>query len=382
MEPLNVEITDSLKRVDEAEWNRLVPPDDPFTDYRFLLALEESGSVGPEAGWSSCHVLVRHGERVVAALPLYAKDHSYGEYIFDWMWANASHRSGIPYYPKLVSAVPFTPATGARLLVEEGRTVDSVMHAIRAGWKRVATDLEAMSFHVLFCTESEAELWCDAGEFIRRKTFQFHWRNEGWGNFEEFLGALRSPSRKQIRRERRLARDSGLELRISRGDELGEDTWSQLYSLYRSTTDKKGAYPYLQPSFFEVIRERFSSSLVVAGAYDNGGIQAASISFQKGRHLYGRYWGMARPDLDFLHFELCYYALIEYALERGYTLFEAGAQGAHKLKRGLLPCPTWSVHWLRHKGLREAIASHVLHEGEEVDSEMDYFSARTPFTRG
>ena len=380
MEDLRVEIVDELQNVSEAGWNALASPDDPFTDIRFLRALESSGSVGPETGWSPCHVLVYQGENMVAAMPLYAKDHSYGEYIFDWGWANTSHRAGIPYYPKLVSAVPFTPATSTRILHGTVPLSPEIEQALQAGWKRVAQDLEIMSAHVLFTTE-EQHLWLEESwEFIRRLTYQFHWENKGWKTFEDFTQALRSPVRKQIRKERKKARESGCKIQLRRGTELSDEEWNMLYPLYRSTTDAKGAIPYLTPEFFSTIRETYGDHLVLCSASHGDSLVAGSISFQKGNHLYGRYWGCL-GQMDFLHFELCYYQLIEMAIGQGYQRFEAGAQGRHKLKRGLLPAPTYSAHWIRHKGLADAISNYVEEEAENTRAEIEYFMKKSPFRR-
>lgn len=375
-----MEIIDSLKTVSESAWNALVSPHDPFTDIRFLRALEESGSIGVEAGWSSCHILVYRDSELIAAMPLYAKDHSYGEYIFDWDWANSSHRAGIPYYPKLVSAVPFTPASSNRILTGNAEKTPEILDAIHAGLMRVSEDLEAMSIHLLFCTEEERDTLVERFGYLKRLTYQFHWQNQGWKSFEDYLSTLRAPSRKQVRRERRKALESSLCIEVKRGNELNEIEWNSLYPLYRSTTDAKGAIPYLTPAFFDSIQASFAEHLVVVLASRDGIPVAGSISFQKGNHLYGRYWGSQEPN-EYLHFELCYYQLIELAIAQGYTRFEAGAQGSHKLKRGLLPSPTYSAHWLRHKGLSKAVAAYLPQEAESTKAEMGHFLQKTPFKR-
>ncbi len=381
MRNLKVEIVNNLSEVDEESWNALSSPHDPFTDFRFLRALESSGSVGSETGWSPCHILVFEDEQLVTVMPLYAKDNSYGEYIFDWAWANSSHRAGIPYYPKLVSAIPFTPATGCRIL-HKGTPLDSnIMEALRAGWMRVAQDLKIMSMHVLFATEEQRRLLRDEWEFMERLTYQFHWTNQDWKSFEDFLQSLRAPTRKQIRKERSTAESADVRLQTKRGPDLTDEEWNALYPLYRSTTDAKGAIPYLKPGFFEEIRTHFPELLVAVLAHDGEQTVAGSISFQKGDHLYGRYWGCLK-QYDSLHFEMCYYRLIELAISQGYTRFEAGAQGRHKLKRGLLPSPTFSGHWLRHPGLSQAIADYLPAEASEIKQEMQYFLEKTPFKRG
>ena len=215
---------------------------------------------------------------------------------------------------------------------------------------------------------------------MKRLTYQFHWENQGWSTFDEFLDFLRSPSRKQIRKERKKANSEAITITTKRGNELTDAEWEQLYPLYRSTTDAKGAIPYLEPAFFREIREHYADNLIVVLASDEAQTVAGSISFQKGKHLYGRYWGCLER-FDNLHFEMCYYRLIELAIKEGYTRFEAGAQGTHKLKRGLLPSPTYSAHWIRHKGLADAIAGFLDEEARGVEAEMAYFANRTPFKR-
>ena len=381
MQELRVDIIENIESVSKEEWNALTDPNDPFTDWEFLRCLERSKSVGEEAGWSPCHVLVRKGDQLIGAMPLYAKDHSYGEYIFDWSWANASHRSGIPYYPKLVCAVPFTPATSTRILVHSETEPEPVLQALEAGWKRVAQDLGAMSLHVLFTPQTQLKQLEESWSLMPRTTFQFHWVNQNWMDFEDYLTAFRAPSRKQIRKERKRAVECGWEIVVKTGDELSEEEWASLYPLYRATTRIKGAIPYLSETFFSEIRQHFASHLIVCMALDETTPMAGSISFQKGDHLYGRYWGCL-DHAEFLHFELCYYRLIEWALKKGLKRFEAGAQGAHKLKRGFLPTETYSGHWLRHPGLSRAIENYLVEESLGVREEIRYFEAKTPFKRG
>ena len=243
MKELRVDILESLESVPKEEWNALTDPNDPFTDWEFLRCLERSDSVGSEAGWSPCHVLVRNQEHLVGAMPLYAKDHSYGEYIFDWAWANASHRSGIPYYPKLVCAVPFTPATSTRTLIRKGIDPEPVLQALEAGWKRIAQDLGAMSLHVLFTTKSQLDQLEQSWKVMPRTTFQFHWTNQNWKDFEDYLSALRSASRKQIRKERKGVAECGWEIVVKTGNELSDREWESLYPLYRSTTRARSRFP-------------------------------------------------------------------------------------------------------------------------------------------
>ena len=378
MAPVEITLAESLAGVDPRAWDALAGDDDPFIEHRFLRALETSGSVGAGTGWEPCHVLVHDGGRLVGAMPLYLKTQSYGEYIFDWGWANAAHRAGLDYYPKLVSAVPFTPATGRRLLIRDA----SVVPALVAGAHAAAEATDASSIHVLFPTLGEVEALAASHGFLPRLSMQFHWESGGWASFEDFLGALRQPARRQIRSERRQAADSGLDFRVVRGTELDDAAWAALDLFYRDTADKKGAIPYLTPAFLAEVRRSMPERLIAALATDGGGRPVAgAFGFQKGRHLYGRYWGTLSPH-PALHFELCYYRLIERCLAEGWTRFEAGAQGEHKLKRGLLPTATHSAHWLRDPGLRDAVARWLPQEAAAVRREMAELSTHTPFKRG
>jgi len=379
-EQIAIEVVEGVASIEASEWNRLVSPNDPFTDHAFLEALERSGSVGPGTGWIPTHVLARRAGTLVGAVPLYLKTDSYGEYIFDWGWAGAAQRAGIPYYPKLVSAVPFTPATGRRLLVEGDAVEGPVFEALVGGVRAVAEHVGAESIHFLFLTRAEREALSRVPDFLPRLTSQFHWKSAGDSTYEEHLSRLRSPARKQVRRERRQAAASGLNLEVCTGDALQDADWEALYRFYRSTTARKGAIDYLTEGFFHRIRETFAPHVVVALARDGERPVAGSLSFEKGAHLYGRYWG-ALERHEGLHFELCYHALIERAVERGHLRFEAGAQGAHKIQRGLLPSATHSVHWLRHPGLRAAVADHLVHEIRATREEMAMLGARTPYKR-
>jgi len=377
---ISIEVVERIAAVDAADWNRLVSPNDPFTDHAFLEALETSGSVGAGTGWTPCHVLARQEERLVGAVPLYLKTDSYGEYIFDWGWAGAAQRAGVPYYPKLVSAVPFTPATGRRLLIAEDAVDGPVFEALVNGVRGVAEHVGAQSIHFLFVTQEERTALARIPGFLPRLTSQFHWKEEGDASYDEYLGRLRAPARKQIRRERRQADSSGLRLTLLTGDQVDDVGWESMYRFYRTTTGRKGAIDYLTEGFFHRIRETFAENAVLAMAHEGDRPVAGSISFEKGSHLYGRYWG-ALAHHEGLHFELCYHALIERAILKGHARFEAGAQGAHKIRRGLMPAATHSVHWIRHPGLRDAIAEHLVHEIRENREEMARLNARTPFKR-
>ena len=373
----------SISTIDAAAWDHLVAPNDPFCEHAFLSALEDSGSACRATGWIPQHLVVRDHDRVVAALPLYVKSHSYGEYIFDWAWAEAAQRNGLPYYPKCVSAVPFTPTPGHRCLFAPGLSDTHQQVAfdlLVAGAAAVAQQAGAQSTHVLFCTQTEQQALADRG-FLPRLTWQYHFTNRGWPDFDGFLGACRSPIRKQIRRERRQAAESGLRIRVLRGEALGDPEIAALWSFYRDTTARKWGHAYLQRGFFEALRGPLAHTAVAIMAHDGNEWVAGALAFHKGDTLYGRYWGATR-DVPWLHFELCYYQLIELGLSLGCARIEAGAQGEHKIKRGFLPVPIYSAHRLEHPGLHAAVADALVHERAHTPDMLAELAAHGPFHRG
>ncbi len=377
---LSIHVVKEIGSISAEDWNALVSPNDPFTRHAFLLALETSKSVGPGTGWLPCHVLVREKEKLLGAVPLYLKSDSYGEYIFDWGWAGASQRAGIPYYPKLVSSVPFTPASGRRLMVHDDAVEGPVFDALVSGVQAVAERSKAHSIHFLFCTEDERAALARGYNFLPRLTVQFHWQGAGDQSFDDYLGRMRASARKQVRRERRQALESGLTILTRRGDELSEDEWAYVYRFYRNTTGRKGALDYLTEDFFQQIRSTYGEHVVLAMAKDGDRPVAASLSFEAGQHLYGRYWG-AYEFHEGLHFELCYYQLIERSIAMGHSRFEAGAQGPHKIKRGLLPSATYSAHWLRHEGLLDAVERNLLYETHATQQEIEMFAEHSPYKK-
>lgn len=378
---MEIRVLERVAEVGAEEWNALTGEDDPFVEHAFLDALEESGSVGEGTGWLPMHVTAWDEGRLVGALPLYAKDDSWGEFIFDFQWARAAAQARIPYYPKLTAMVPFTPATGRRLLVAEGEDRARVVGALIDAGRAAAEEVGGSSLHVLFVTDDERRELIEHAGMRPRLSMQFHWHNEGWTSFDAYLDALRSPARKQVRRERREVAESGLDVRVKLGPELDDTEWRALTVLYRANCARHGSFPYLTPRFFERIRETHAHRLVAVLAYERGEPIAGSINFEKGAHLYGRYWG-STGDTDFLHFEVCYYRLIERAIDKGMRRFEAGAQGAHKLKRGLMPSRVHSTHWLRHPRLAAAIDDYLPREAFAVQQEIDALAASGPFKRG
>jgi len=379
---LEVELVSQIASIDAASWDALAGADDPFIEHAFLLALEESGSVGGDSGWTPLHVVARTQGRLVGALPCYVKFHSYGEYIFDWRWAAGAERAGIRYYPKLVSMVPFTPATGRRLLVSPEAGGDAIVAALAQGVEAARDQLGASSVHYLFLSAEERQaLLANSTGLMPRDSLQFHWHNDGYRDFDDYLSRFRSALRKQVRRERKQAQDAGLEIRVIEGPQLDASDWAALFRFYVDTCQKRGSGPYLNRRFFELLRETHAARVLGVLAYRAGRPIAGTLNFQKGKHLYGRYWGCSE-EIPGLHFECCYYRLIEHAIAYGLTRFEAGAQGTHKLRRGLLPALIHSAHGVVHPGLRRALAIDLKHEQEAVRHELGALAEHGPFKRG
>lgn len=370
----------SMREVDPTAWDALVGSDDPFVEHAFLSLLEASGSVGPETGWVPQHLLLHQGERLLGALPLYIKTHSYGEYIFDWAWASAASRIGVPYYPKLLSMVPFTPATGRRILLAEGVDERWAVRRLLDACFELADAIDASSLHILFVSEHERELLEADGRLLPRTTMQFHWTNRGYSGFEHYLDHFRSASRKQVRRERKRVAASGLEIEMLSGDRLGADDWNAMGRFYAATCHEKLSHTYLTPRFFELAPSYVNGRARVAIAREDGVRVAGSLCFSKGENLYGRYWG-SLDEYEMLHFELCYYVPLEYAITRKMSRFEAGAQGSHKLDRGLLPTPIHSAHWVRDPLLARGVSEFLRHEEQEIRMRIAALAARGPFKR-
>ena len=381
---MRVEPVFSIEQVDERAWRGLEPPNFPFFDYEFLRALERSGSVGDASGWAPTYLVCKDGERLLGALPLYLKTDSYGEYIFDWEWARAYREYGLSYYPKLVAAVPFTPATGPKLLVrrDAGEAERAaVSRALLEAARDLGDDLGVSSSHALFLPEDELEPFSQRG-FAVRHSLQFHWRNRGYDAFGDYLEALVSKRRRQVARERRQLEDEGLEIERLTGEALGDEHASIMHRFYLGTFDRKWGFPYLTGPFFrEVFRTMKDRTLLVL-ARDGltGRPVAGALNFFKGGALFGRYWGAAEERRN-LHFELCYYQAIEFAIERRLGLFEAGAQGEHKLARGFLPTLTYSAHEIRHPGMGRAIGRYIEDEKRYVAGAMAEYGLHDPYKR-
>lgn len=379
---ISVDRVGSLLEVQACDWDALIGSGDPFIEYAFLAELERSESVGPpETGWMPCHLLARRGARLVGAMPLYKKTHSYGEYIFDWAWAQASERAGVPYYPKLVSAVPFSPVSGSRILLAPGEDREAVTSALCEALGVAVQELGCWSVHVLFCTPEDRTALGQAG-LLERSTHQYHWHNDrAWENFEDFLGAMRSRARKEIRRERRLARESGLRFEWRSGAQAQPEDWEAMWSFYSDTTSRKYGSAYLNHAFFCGLRDRLAHRTHLALAFDDDVPVAGALFLEKDHRLVGRYWGTT-GCAPHVHFELCYYMPLERCLTHGLTRFEAGAQGEHKIKRGLLPRETHSASWFTVPGLGDAVGRYLEEERASMANELAWLAEHGPFRKG
>ncbi|MDE2198119.1 MAG: N-acetyltransferase [Rhodospirillales bacterium] len=375
---LTLTLHPAIAEIPAAEWDRCAGTDNPFVSHAFLAAVEESGSAGPRTGWLPQHAVLRdEAGRVVAAAPMYAKSHSYGEYVFDHGWAHAFERAGGSYYPKLQVAVPFSPVPGPRLLIRPDSGIPPA--ALARALAQAGEELDLSSVHVTFCTEPEWTALGAAG-WLQRTGMQFHWENAGYGDFEEFLAALNARKRKSLRRERRDAQAAGLEFVALRGPEITAAQWDAFFGFYRATVDRKWGSAYLTKRFFPLLGQRLGEQVVLMLALDHGKPVAGALNLMGRDALYGRNWG-CRGDWPFLHFELCYYRAIDFAIAHRLARVEAGAQGEHKIQRGYLPRPTWSAHFLRHGGLRRAVADFLVHERAEKQAEMAALAELSPFRK-
>ncbi|MFO1423704.1 MAG: GNAT family N-acetyltransferase [Candidatus Competibacteraceae bacterium] len=359
---MRIQRLDTLSDLPAAEWNALVPDHNPFLSHEFLSALERHQCVGESTGWLPWHVICRDERgRLLGATPLYLKFNSYGEFVFDWGWVEAYQRNRLLYYPKLVAAIPYTPATGPRLLLAPDQPApEDTARAIVEYVLDEARRRRWSSIHWLFPPPTELER-LQAQGFLPRLGCQFHWRNRGYRDFQDFLDTLTAKRRKNIHRERRRVREAGLELRVLTGRELSEDQWRGVHDFYRSTFQRLGGIPTLTLPFFQEIAETLGDRLVLVLACARGREVAGAISFRGASTLYGRHWG-CRADYDSLHFEACYYQGLEYCIHQGLQRFEPGAQGEHKIYRGFLPTLTHSAHWIAHPGFRQAIADFLARE--------------------
>jgi predicted N-acyltransferase len=373
---LTLQLHPAIAQIPAAEWDACAGEDNPFVSHAFLSVLEESDSASARTGWLPQHLALRDGSgRLVAVAPAYAKSHSYGEYVFDHGWANAFEKAGGDYYPKLQVAVPFSPVPGPRLLVRPGS--DLPYGALAQALAQVVQQLDLSSCHVTFCEKPEWDALGEAG-WLQRLGTQFHWNNAGYGSFEDFLGALSSRKRKQIRRERRDAQSAGLVFRALRGAEAQPRHWAAFHRFYRNTVDRKWGSAYLTRRFWPLLAERLGDRVVLMVAERDGEPVAGALNLMGRDALYGRNWGTV-TEAPFLHFELCYYQAIDFAIAQGLSRVEAGAQGEHKIQRGYLPSPTYSAHWIAHGGLRRAVAEFLDAERPAMEEQMAELALLSPF---
>ena len=384
---VKVEFINDINLIEKKQWDLCACPEvfkgekiiDPFTTYNFISALENSGSVGKGTGWHSCHLVVKIEKEIIAVMPLYLKGHSQGEYIFDHNWAQAYNNFGGNYYPKIQSAVPFTPATGRRFLTKKGFEKQG-RDALERGIINLALNNKLSSAHITFCTSFEAKKVSD-NNFLRRKTLQYHWENKGFSNFEDFLNSLSSRKRKTIKKERKIAtslfKDNDGIFSFT-GSQLRDKHWDSFWKFYQDTGNRKWGIPYLTRDFFQIINECMPENILLFLAIENNTPIAGALNFIGADTLYGRYWGCSKYH-SCLHYELCYYQAIDYALKNRIKKVEAGAQGEHKISRGYLPSFVYSLHWFSNKSFGNAISAYLDKEEKVINQEYDILMKTSPY---
>lgn len=380
---VEISVFGSLAEIEASDWDACAAPnegrpEDPFATHRFLSALENSGSVGPGTGWQPQYLLATSDGQVIAVAPLFAKGHSQGEYVFDHNWAHAYEQAGGRYYPKLQMAIPFTPATGRRFLTRPGWE-DTGTAALTQAAVQVAANNHLSSLHITFCTEKEAAIGTQLG-LLHRTGQQFHWHNQSYADFDAFLSSLSARKRKNIRKERRTAQSFGGEIKMLTGDQIQPEHWDAFWEFYQDTGARKWGTPYLTRQFFYEAQETLRDDMVLCLAIRDQQPVAGALNFIGRDALFGRYWGCIE-DHPCLHFEVCYYQAIEFAIQNGISRVEAGAQGSHKLARGYLPVATHSLHWFGEEGFRDAVARYLEAEREAIDEEIEVLTTYGPFKR-
>jgi len=377
---LRIRFLDSIEEIDQPSWNILAGDASPFLRHEFLRALENTGCTSRETGWQPYHVAVWDSrDSLLAVMPLYQKFNSYGEYVFDWSWADAYRANGLSYYPKFLTAIPFTPSVGPRILVSEQTEINDVTDAVAEAVLGRAEELGISSWHVLFPTEAESELLAIAG-LKSREGSQFHWFNRGYRSFDDFLAALNSRKRKNIRKERQAVARQGIQFSIVEGRDIDERLWKHFYAFYQSTYMMRGMQGYLSEEFFFRIAQLMPDNLFLVLAKLDQQIIAGALFFRDERKLYGRYWG-SLEDFQFLHFETCFYQGIDYCISHGLQQFDAGAQGEHKIQRGFEPIRTLSSHWIRHPTFSRAVDDFLERERLHVSRYRAEASKLLPFKK-
>ena len=376
---MKIHFIESIKNIDETTWNNLVDSDYPFMQHSFLLSLEESKCIGEGTGWHTFHLLVKEEEDVIALMPMYIKTDSHGEFIFDWSWADAFYRNGLDYYPKLVSAIPFTPASGPRLCVLDESKRTHITSLIKEGLEEISIELGISSAHILLPEKKELTSYVDSG-FSTRTSYSFHWFNNNYSDFDDFLKELTSRQRKNLRKERSKIFDQNIHMERIPGEDITEELWDSFFKFYQITYLKRGMQAYLNLDFFHKISERLPESLllVIAKEAKTKGHLAGALNFCDSKNLYGRYWGCLE-EYDSLHFESCYYQGIEHCIEMKLNKFDPGVQGEHKIKRGFLPVETFSSHWIKDDRFKKAIDDFLIREREHILEYNERCKSLLPF---
>jgi predicted N-acyltransferase len=368
----------SLDQIDARDWNALTGVDYPFLRHEFLYGLERSGCTTAESGWQPCHLVLREGATPRAVLPLYLKSHSYGEYVFDWSWADAWRQAGLHYYPKLVSAIPFTPATGPRLSCNPGLATDTAWEIALGAIKEFAEARELSSWHLLFPEPDISESLLRTG-LPQRSATQFHWFNQGYSDFDDFLSGFTSRKRKSLKRERKRVAEQGLALTTKVGSEIRDVDWERFHHFYQLTYAKRSGHGgYLTGEFFTEVAPSLGEQVIMVQAESEGEVVAAALYFRSADTLYGRYWG-CRREFDCLHFEACYYQGIEFCIRHGLGRFDPGAQGEHKIQRGFRPIETYSNHWIADPRLADAVRDFTRRERQHTNAYMTEAETLLPF---
>ncbi len=376
MDCLETRIIDSIKDTDKESYNSIQDNGHPFFDYEFLYCLEESGCIGKGTGWDPRYLLLYDKDKLVGSLSFFIKTDSYGEFIFDWEWARAYQQAGLDYYPKGVIGIPFTPTTGRRIIVHPEYEFKKCARKLIDSALKLAIDLGLSSIHCLFVEEDEQQLFTESG-FMERITHQYHWHNRDYTDFDSFLGDLKSSKRKQIKKERKAISESGVEIEVLQGNEIKKEHIEAMWQFYFDTHTKKWGNAYLNYNFFDLIHDIFSDNIVMVMAKDNGGWLGGSFNFIKNSTLFGRYWGTI-TDISNLHFECCYYSLIDYSIRNGLNRFEAGAQGEHKFLRGFSAVPIFSSHIIFNESASHSISHYLESEKIYMLEIIDSYNKKSP----
>jgi predicted N-acyltransferase len=377
---VSVNIVEKLSQLSAVDWDACAGSDNPFVSYAFLSALEDSGSATSETGWQPHHLAIGVEDgRLLGVVPMYLKSHSQGEYVFDWGWADAYERAGGRYYPKLQAAAPFSPVTGPRILARPGDDADAIRATLIAGMIDTVKQYNLSSVNVTFAHEADAGR-LEAAGFLIRHGHQFHWQNQGYDTFDDFLANLSSRKRKNIRKERKAIADAGVRFDTLVGDDIKPHHWDEFHEFYVSTYDRKWGYPYLTREFFDILNDRMADKVALIRAEENGYAIGGALNLIGSEALFGRNWG-CNSQRKFLHFEACYYRAIDLAIELRLARVEAGTQGPHKIQRGYLPVQTYSAHWIRDEGFRDAVADFLVREKQAEAGEVEYLGELSPFRR-